>query len=301
MLRKLLSRAKISKLGLRTPQPAPDRQGIAIAAIVRNEARFIEEWVRFHHAVGVRHFVIYDDASTDATREILRDVLPAEALTIVPWAQRLSDIRLGREIHNQVLAYAHAAGNFGPHFRWMAFVDVDEFLVPTASDTLPQSLEALGDIPNVSLPWHMFGFSGHETPPEGGVLENYRMRVRDPMSDAPGIRAFKMLVDPCRLTALRVHSMETDGTSETWNDAGTKASIEAREKPEFYSTAAVQLNHYYTRSKADLEAKISRGPNLVAKTDQYRRKVMRTVNSIEAETVEDTRARDLARKLGLIA
>lgn len=300
MLRKLLSRAKISKLGLRTPQPAPGRHGVAIAAIVRNEARYIEEWARFHHAVGVRHFVIYDDASTDATRDILRDVLAPEALTIIPWAQRLSDIRLGREIHNQVLSYAHAAGNFGSEFRWMAFVDVDEFLVPTASDSLVQSLEPLGDIPNVSLPWHMFGFSGHETAPDGGVLANYLMRVRDPMSDAPGIRAFKMLVDPCRLTALRVHSMESDASSETWNDAGVKATLEAREKPGFYSTQAVQLNHYYTRSKADLEAKIARGPNLVAKTDQYRRKVMRTVNSIEAETVEDLRARDLARRLGLI-
>lgn len=299
MLRKLLSRAKISKLGVNAPTPRPARHGVALAAIVRDEARFIGEWARFHHAVGVRHFLVYDDASSDDTLAELRAALPPEALTVIPWAQRLSDIRLHREIHNQVLAYAHAAGNFGGDFRWMAFVDVDEFLVPTGADTLDAALAGLGDIPNLSLPWHMFGFSGHETTPEGGVLENYRMRVRDPMSDAPGIRAFKMLVDPCRVTALRVHSMETDGNQKTWNDAGQCADFKSREKPEFYSTAAVQLNHYYTRSKADLEAKIARGPNLVAKREAYRRKVMRTVNNIEADTVEDTRARDLARELGL--
>ncbi|OOY07402.1 glycosyltransferase family 92 protein [Thioclava sp. F36-7] len=299
MLRKLLGRAKISKLGITTPEPRPDRHGIAIAAIVRNEARFIREWARFHHAAGVRHFVIYDDASTDDTRAVLQGALPPEALTIIPWAQRLSDIRLGREIHNQVLAYAHAAGNFGSDVRWMAFIDVDEFLIPTAGDDLNAALAPLGDIPNVSLPWHMFGFSGHDTTPEGGMLANFTTRARDPMGDAPGLRAFKMLVDPCRLTALRVHSMETEGGQATWNDAGVKSDMSARDKPEFYSTAAVQLNHYYTRSKADLEAKIARGPNLVAKREAYRRKVMRTVNSVEADTVEDTRARDLAARLGI--
>lgn len=299
MLRKLLQRAKISKLGLATPRPRAGRHGIAIAAIMRNEAPFVAEWARFHLAVGVRHFIVYDDASTDGTPDILRRTLPDGALTILPWAQRLSDIRLGREIHNQVLAYAHAAGNFGPDFRWMAFIDVDEFLVPRRGDSLTEALAPLEDIPNVSLPWHMFGFSGHDQPPPGGVLENYVMRARDPMSDAPGIRAFKMLVDPCRLTALRIHSMVTDGNDATWNDAGQRASLSTRDRADFYSTASVQLNHYYTRSRADLEAKIARGPNLVAKRDEYRRKVMRTVNSIEADLVEDIAARDLARRLGL--
>lgn len=297
MLKKLLSRAKISKLGLSAPQPMPGRAGLAIVAIVRNEARYIGEWARFHHAAGARHFYIYDDASRDDTLAELRAALPPEALTVTPWAQRLSDIRLGREIHNQVLAYAHAAGNFGGAYRWMAFVDVDEFLIPTAAEGYEAALAPLGDIPNVSLPWHMFGTSGHATPPEGGVLRNYLMRARDPMGDAPGLRAFKMLVDPCRLSALRIHSMETDGTQDTWNDAGQRSSFTARDKPGFYATAALQLNHYYTRSQADLEAKIGRGPNLVAKTGEYRRKVLRTVASIEADLVEDTRARDCAMRL----
>lgn len=297
MLKKLLSRAKISKLGLTAPKAQPGRAGLAIVAIVKNEARYIGEWARFHRAAGVRHFYIYDDASQDDTLAELRAALPPEALTVIPWAQRLSDIRLGREIHNQVLAYAHAAGNFGGAHRWMAFIDVDEFLIPTGGDSFDVALAPLGDIPNVSLPWHMFGTSGHATPPDGGVLRNYLMRARDPMGDAPGLRAFKMLVDPCRLSALRIHSMETEATQDTWNDAGRKSSFAERDKPGFYSTAAVQLNHYYTRSQADLDAKINRGPNLVAKTDEYRRKVLRTVGSIEADLIEDTLARDCAARL----
>jgi len=300
LLEKLAQKLKISKFGIRAPTPDPSRHGVAIAAIVRDETEHIDEWARFHLAAGVRHFVIYDDGSRDGTAEVLRATLPADRLTIIPWAQRLSDARLRREIHNQLLAYAHAAGNFGGAFRWMGFIDIDEFLVPAGTDTLEAALEPLDDVPNLSLPWHMFGYSGHDTPPAGGVVSNYLMRARDPMGDAPGLRAFKMLVDPCRLTSMRIHAMQTDDDERTWNTAGQQATFATRDQASFYSTQAVQLNHYYTRSREELDTKIARGPNLLAKRRDYRRKVMRTVASIEQDQVEDTRARDFARTAGLI-
>jgi hypothetical protein len=299
MLSNFLSRLKISKIGLRAPAPEPGRHGLAVVVIVRNEARHIAEWARFHHLAGARHFLIYDDASTDGTIDVLRGALPPEALTIVPWAQRLIDHRLGREIHNQILAYAHAAGNFGGAFRWMAFIDADEFLVPVSADSLTEALLPLEPVANLSLPWHMFGFSGHDTPPEGGIVANFTLRAKEPMSDEPGLRAFKMIVDPCRLTAMRVHTMETDGTQDTHNDRGERATFGTRDQRGFYSADAIQLNHYYTRSRQELETKIARGPNLLGKNPEYRRKVLRTVDSIESDLVEDRRAIDFLRRRGL--
>ena len=205
---------------------------------------------------------------------------------------------MGREIHNQVLAYAHAAWNFGGAFRWMAFIDADEFLVPKQAASIPEALAHLGDAVNVSLPWHMFGRSGHQAAPEGGVLQDYLRRARDPMSDVRGVRAFKVIVDPCHLTALRVHSMETDGSGRTCNDAGVAVEEREREKPGFYSAAHLQLNHYYTRSEAELAAKIGRGPNLAAKRGEYERKVRRTVANIEADEVEDRAALDYLARIG---
>jgi hypothetical protein len=192
----------------------------------------------------VRHFLIYDNGGRDRTIAILREVLPAAARTIVPWRQVLSDAWLGREIHNQVLAYAHAASNFGGSFRWMGFIDADEFLVPKQAATIPEALAHLGDAVNLSLPWHMFGRSGHAGPPEGGVLRNYLRRARDPMSEVRGVKAFKVLVDPCHVTAVKVHSMETDGSAATVNDRGEAADAKGRERPGFYAADHLQLNHY---------------------------------------------------------
>lgn len=298
MFWKLPALGKISKIGITPPPPAAGRRGLAITLIVRNEARHIGEWARFHHRAGARHIIVYDDGCTDATLDILRDVLPSDARTIVPWRQTLRDARLGREVHNQVLAYAHAASNFGGAFRWIAFIDVDEFLIPKRADSLGGALAHLGDCRNLSLPWHMFGRSGHEAPPEGGVLRNYLRRAADPMTDLRGVRAFKCIVDPCHLTALRVHAMDTDGNGRTCNDRGEVAEQAGRRRRGFYSADHLQLNHYYARSEAELAAKIGRGPNLVAKTPEYARKVRRTVANIEAVEVEDRTAPDYLDRTG---
>ncbi len=295
-----LKRARsITKIGLTPPAPSPLREGLALALIARNEAVHIGEWARFHALAGVRHIHVYDNGSTDGTADAIRDAV-GDLASVIPWDQKLRDAVRGLEIHNQVLAYAHAVRNFGPRYRWMSFIDVDEFLVPTGGDSLPQVLAGLEDCVNISLPWHMFGRSGHVEPPEGGVLRNYLRRNGDPMSDAKGLRNFKMIVDPCHVTSIKVHSIETDGTGQTWNDAGRRFTNATREAREFYSAGRIQLNHYYTRSDSELKAKIQRGPNLTTPDADHLRRVMRKVDAIETDEVEDRTALDwLARRGGV--
>jgi|694.fasta_scaffold22519_4 hypothetical protein len=287
MLSALLQRIKIGKVGLTPPQPQRDRHGVAIALVVRNEARHIGEWARFHKLAGIRHVLVYDDGCSDGTLAILEQELGPQGHTVIPWGQRLSDCVLRRPIHNQVLAYAHAAANFGGAFRWLAFIDADEFLVPVQASNVDGALAHLGpEVCNLSLPWHMFGRNGHQHPPSGGVVANYRQRAAEPMQSAN----FKCLVDPCRLRGVRVHSMDTGHPALTWNDGGEAWPLSRRQQAGFYSANHLQLNHYYTRSNAELEQKINRGPNLDAKRQAYRRKVMRTVRQIEARCINDQRA-----------
>ena len=298
MLWRLMSRKPITKLAIEPPQPAAGRAGFAVVLIVKNEARHVGEWARFHRQAGVKHFVVYDNGCTDGTIDVLREVLPADALTVIPWNQKLRDGLTGREIHNQVLAYAHAIRNFGPGFRWMACIDADEFLVPRQADSLEAALAHLGDVPNISLPWHNFGRCGHQQPPEGGVLENYTRRAADPLSGARGVTNFKVIVDPCRVTAVKVHAYETDGLALTWNDRGERAALKERTRPGFYSAEHVQLNHYYTRSEAELAAKIARGSNQAVEAGRHAARVRRNVANIERDTVEDSSALDFLARIG---
>ncbi len=277
----------ITRIGIDPPSPKPGREGLALVLIVRNEAQHIAEWARFHALAGVRQFYVYDNGCTDGTIDALGFL--GARLTVVPWDQKFRSGRL--EVHNQVLAYAHATRNFGGRWRWMTYLDADEFLVPKGVG-LDEALAGLEGCRNISLPWHMYGRSGHQGRPAGGVLANYTRRNPDPMSDAKGLKNFKMIVDPCHVTALKVHVIETDGRADTCNDQGQPGR-------EVYSAARIQLNHYYTRSDAELRAKIARGPNLTTPDADHLRRVMRKVAAIEAGEVEDRSALEFLARKGL--
>ena len=276
------------RLAIDPPQPQEGRHGIAVAVCVKDEARYIEEWVRFHRAVGIRHFYIYDNGSTDETRAILSDLLDADTLTIIPWAGRMTDAATGAPLNGQVIVFAHAILNFGGAYRWMAFIDVDEFLLPKEGRTVEEALEAVGDFPNVSLPWHMFATSGHATPPAGPLALNYTTRGADPMTRKENVSNFKCIVDPCEVTEVSVHQLKTRAFCDlTANDAGKRFTRRDRKSPDFYSKRFLQLNHYYTKSREELMAKLARGWAYDASSTKYRDKVLSIVKNIEEDLVED--------------
>ena len=41
---------------------------LAICAIFRDEAPFLDEWIAFHRLMGVEHFFLYDNGSVDNPR-----------------------------------------------------------------------------------------------------------------------------------------------------------------------------------------------------------------------------------------
>ena len=41
---------------------------LAVCAIFRDEAQYLDEWLTFHHGVGVERFFLYNDRSTDDYR-----------------------------------------------------------------------------------------------------------------------------------------------------------------------------------------------------------------------------------------
>ena len=288
------------KLTIEPPAPRPGRHGIAIMACVKNEAPYIAEWVHFHRAVGIRHFYIYDDGSSDGTQALLSELLPAEALTIIPWITRMADEASGTLLNGQTIAFAHAILNFGGDYSRMAFIDVDEFLLPKQGDTVEQALEGASGFPNVSLPWHMFGTSGHKVKPKGPLLLNYTMRGADPLTREANVSNFKCIVDPCEVVEVSVHQFQTRPHGDrTVNDAGQQFTRSGRKSPAFYSNSFLQLNHYYSKSLAELEAKVARGWSYDAERSKYERKVFGIVEAIETGAVEDRAMVDFIARRGI--
>ena len=112
-------------------------------------------------------------------------------------------------------------------------------------------------------------------PPGGGVLTNYLRRARDPMSDVRGVRAFKVIVDPCHIRPRRgcTHGNRRPSLRPTTRGS---ASGEGADEAGLRSGRSPPAQPYHTRSES-VAAKIGRGPNLTAKAPEYAGKVRRTV------------------------
>jgi hypothetical protein len=219
---------------------------LAIVAIMKDESAYIEEWLCHHLAVGVQHFFLYDNGSTDGVERILDGYIDRGLVTFVRFPMR----GLQRD------AYNHALRMFGSSSEWLAYVDIDEFLVPAADESVPEVLRRFPDASQVLVSRKEFCFSGHRTRPEGLVTEAYTLASRDvPRVGKADILA-KTIVRPRGIWRMGVHSADTVDRA-TVNTAG-EPSPEGRPAIANPTFGNLQINHYYTKSWEEFSAKLAR-------------------------------------------
>ena len=101
---------------------------LAIAAIFKNEAPYILEWIAFHRFVEIDHFFIADNNSDDGTTELLAALDRAGIVTHIPFPGKPDEAP-------QLPAYREIMRRHKNDADWFAFIDGDEFLLPTGAET----------------------------------------------------------------------------------------------------------------------------------------------------------------------
>lgn len=241
------------------------RKTLAVCAIYRDEAAYLDEWLRFHERAGAEHFVLYNNRSADNHREVIAAALPESKVTLIDWPEPAS----------QRKAYQHCLDTFGAMFRWIAFIDLDEYLFSPGSD-LRQRLEEMGEVPAVAVNGLLFGTSGHQTRPSAKVTESFTWRARettaypfperlrhknadphDRLSYYPLSAHVKPIVAPAR-------ALRCEGPHRFTYKEGAPALSEEGEPvwgnyTERVSVERFRLHHYWTRSAEEMRTKLSRG------------------------------------------
>lgn len=275
---------------------SPDRNGIALVAIVRNEADYIRDWLLFHALGGVTDFFIYDNKSTDLTVEIAKSIT-ALNVTIIPWALDTSSHKPKMILPRQIMAYCHAICNFGGAYRWMAFIDIDEFLVPVNTCNILDSLAALSGVSNISLPWVMFGHGGHDKMPSGPVPLAYAHRAQN---QTGSLLNYKCIVDPCDVRQVSTHKFETHSMGNTTaNMLGKVTSNKTRGARSFITNANLQLNHYYLRSRTEMAQKISAPAVSGVEQEKRQVKILEKAALIEENLKPDMTAKRFLQRHGV--
>src|ERR1700761_5629491 len=97
---------------------------ICLVAILKDENRFLDEWLVYHRIIGIEHFFLYDDDPKQPLKDFLS---PHEAyVTIINWWQ--PGITENARKGNQLAAYTHALNNYILPYEWVVFLDGDEFI-----------------------------------------------------------------------------------------------------------------------------------------------------------------------------
>ncbi len=175
---------------------------LAITAIFQNEARFLKEWLDFHIGIGVQFFYLFDHLSSDSPRKVLEPYISCGRVHLVSWPIAYSDVYEWTEL--QCLAYERALHWAAGKTKWLAILDVDEFLFAPDAILLDalSPFEAFG---GVAVNWQLFGTSGVKKVRSGALLRSLNFRA--PV-DQPTNLHVKSIVRPERvLCCENAHSM----------------------------------------------------------------------------------------------
>lgn len=215
---------------------------LTIAAIYRNEGRYLREWIEFHRLVGVERFFLYNNESTDDHMEVLRPYIDEG---VVVWEDFPG-------FPPQLKCYQHVIDTRREGARWIAVIDIDEFLFSPTGRPVPEILRDFEDYPGVAVNCTVFGTSGHQTPPPGLVLENYTRRLG---LDRPRTKAVKLIVDPARTEGIGISAHNF----RYFDGAQAVDMLRRPLRSTFSETPALDLlriNHYFTRSQEERERKL---------------------------------------------
>jgi glycosyl transferase family 92 len=218
------------------PRPEPAAY-LSVCAIYRDEGPYLHEWIEFHRLVGVERFFLYDNRSSDDHLGVLEPYVQDGTVVLHDWPMP----------QGQLAAYEHTLREYGAESRWIAFIDLDEFLFSPTGRPLSQLLVEYEEWPAVGVNWAVFGPSGHIRKPPGLVIESYLERL-----DIAANRTIKSVVDPARVTRCPgVHRFAYDRLGTV--DENHYPIFGGRTKS--VSFARLRINHYLTKSLEEYQGR----------------------------------------------
>lgn len=217
---------------------------VGICAIAKDEGPYFKEWIEWHQKIGVEKFYIYDNDSTDDTKEILRPYVEAGIVeyTFFPGFKK------------QLESYDDCLKKHRFDTRWIAFIDLDEFIVPIKDKSLPEFLKRFEEFPAVEVNWLIFGSGGEKRRLPGTMMQRFRYHSQP---DHILNRHVKSIVNPrmvfsmigchevARISGKAADSHGNPITKNYWN----------REPQQ----DIIRINHYAVRSYEEFKEKQDKG------------------------------------------
>jgi hypothetical protein len=221
------------------PRDLPGRY-LCACAIFLNEGPYLAQWLEFHLLTGVEHFFLYDNGSTDSSRDVLAPYVEEGIVTVHDWPQR----------PGQHGAYDDCAARHRLDSRWIAFFDIDEYLFSPTDRRVPEILREFEPWPGVLAGRPAFGSCGREVKPAGLLIESYVLRCNVTRRN----RGAKSIIDPTRVERVLTGHHWQHTESYAVDDRKRPTTVHGTLTPSF---SLLRVNHYPTRSREEFARKLA--------------------------------------------
>lgn len=235
---------------------------VAICTIFKDCAPYLKEWIEFHRMLGVEHFFLYDNSSTDEPLTVLAPYIQNGVVTLTMWPTRNQEKwgkgRYAWVFTTQKAAYEHCATLAKDKVKWLAFIDSDEFITPLQHPSIPAMLESRDDLSAYSLQWLVYGTSNvYEIPADHLMIELLTLRAYDRHKIN---KHFKVIVKPEKIKNL-------EGAPH-----GCRLLVGA--KVGFLPKEEARITHYINRTVEFLYKHKIENKKLIDNTPEWSQKLM---------------------------
>ncbi len=231
------------------------RYELAIGAIFQDEAPYLKEWIEFHKLVGVQHFYLYDNCSTDDYLSVIQPYIESGEVELFEWPRRA--VSWENWIYEiQPAAYVDCIQLATGETKWLALIDIDEFLTPISGTKIPEILKDYEAYAGVCFNWKIFGHSWlDDLPPDRLLIESLTMTA--PLDRATNLGVKSIVRPECVESCKHPHYViYKEGFYNVNSNKDRNINKDGATERPYYDRLIV--NHYWSRTGSYLYKKLKR-------------------------------------------
>jgi hypothetical protein len=145
---------------------------LTFAYWVRNEEPYVAEWVEFHRLQGVDYFILYDNKSTDRTKEICKPYIDIGILEIRDYPKEVVN-------RNNFWMMTNLTRELVGKTKWLHYGALDERVFSPLKKPLPEILDEYSQFGGLCVAWEEFNSSGKLKKEPGLIIERFTETCKD--------------------------------------------------------------------------------------------------------------------------